>query len=298
MNRRVAVVGGINMDIGGSPAGELLAGDSNPGRICLRPGGVGRNIAHDLRLLGLEVRLVTALGADANGEALLKSCRELGLDTELSLVLPGERSPVYLYITDRRGDMQLAVSDMDVMARLTPERLAPLLGELNGCAAVVLDANLPEESIRFLSENCTAPLYADPVSNAKAPRLQKALGRLRAVKPNRLEALALTGEAEPERAARRLLESGVRQVFLSLGAEGLLAAEGDRLLRLPCRELPVVNTNGAGDAATAAVVWAGVQGLDLEEAAQAALLAGALTAASPDTNPDTLYRVAEEFSKT
>lgn len=298
MNRRVAVVGGINMDIGGSPAGELLAGDSNPGRICLRPGGVGRNIAHDLRLLGLEVRLVTALGADANGEALLKSCRELGLDTELSLVLPGERSPVYLYITDRRGDMQLAVSDMDVMARLTPERLAPLLGELNGCAAVVLDANLPEESIRFLSENCTAPLYADPVSNAKAPRLQKALGRLRAVKPNRLEALALTGEAEPERAARRLLESGVRQVFLSLGAEGLLAAEGERLLRLPCRELPVVNTNGAGDAATAAVVWAGVQGLDLEEAAQAALLAGALTAASPDTNPDTLYRVAEEFSKT
>ncbi len=297
MNRRVAVVGGINMDIGGSPYGELLAGDSNPGRIRLRPGGVGRNIAHDLRLLGLEVRLVTALGADANGEALLKSCRELGLDTELSLVLPEERSPVYLYITDRRGDMQLAISDMDVMARLTPERLEPLLDALNGCAAVVLDANLPEESIRFLAEHCTAPLYADPVSNAKAPRLQQALGRLRAVKPNRLEALALTGEAEPERAAKRLLERGVKQVFLSLGAEGLLAAEGDRLLRLPCRELPVVNTNGAGDAATAAVVWAGVQGLDLEEAAQAALLAGALTAASPDTNPGALGRVAEEFSK-
>lgn len=286
------------MDIGGSPSGELLAGDSNPGRICLRPGGVGRNIAHDLRLLGLEVCLVTALGADANGEALLKSCRELGLDMELSLVLPEERSPVYLYITDRRGDMQLAVSDMDVMARLTPERLEPLLKTLNGCAAVVLDANLPEESVRFLAERCAAPLYADPVSNAKAPRLQKALGRLRAVKPNRLEALALTGEAEPERAVERLLESGVGQVFLSLGAEGLLAADRDRLLRLPCRELPVVNTNGAGDAATAAVVWAGVQGLDLEEAAQAALLAGAITAASPDTNPSALRRVAEEFSKT
>ena len=49
------VFGGINMDIWGRPAQSLLARDSNPGTVTMRPGGVGRNIAHDLRLLGLEV---------------------------------------------------------------------------------------------------------------------------------------------------------------------------------------------------------------------------------------------------
>ena len=49
-----------------------------------------------------------------------------------------------------------------------------------------------------------------------------------------------------------------------------------------------MNTNGAGDAATAALVWAGLRGLDLRQSAEAALLAGALTAACPEANAPTL----------
>ena len=58
----------------------------------------------------------------------------------------------------------------------------------------------------------------------------------------------------------------------------------ESLIRLPCENRPVVNTTGAGDAATAAIVWAGVHGLDLASTAAAALRAGAITAACPDTN--------------
>ena len=43
----VTVVGGMNMDIGGWPSEELVAQDSNPGRVRMSPGGVGRNIAHN-----------------------------------------------------------------------------------------------------------------------------------------------------------------------------------------------------------------------------------------------------------
>ena len=84
MKKRVAVIGGINMDIGGSPARPLVLRDSNPGRVSLRPGGVGRNIAHNLCLLGLEVSLITVLGTDVYGEALLKSCEALGLDMSMA----------------------------------------------------------------------------------------------------------------------------------------------------------------------------------------------------------------------
>ena len=283
------------MDIGADPAGRLLIRDSNPGRVSLRPGGVGRNIAHDLRLLGLDVSLVAALGGDPLSQLLGDSCRELGIDLSMAPVLPEGRCGVYLYVTDGAGDMHTAVSDMELTAAITPEVLAPWMERLNRMDAVVLDANLPEETLRYAAENSAAPLYADPVSAAKAPRLRSVLHRLRAIKPNALEAEALTGEREPERAARALLAAGVGRVFISLGAEGLLAAEGDRLLHLPCAPCAVVNTNGAGDAATAARVWAGIRGLDLERSARAALLAGAVTAASPETNAPGLRRLPEEI---
>ena len=60
----VYVIGGVNMDISGTPAAPLRAGDSNPGRITLSPGGVGRNIAENLRLLGRKVSLITIMGED------------------------------------------------------------------------------------------------------------------------------------------------------------------------------------------------------------------------------------------
>ena len=295
--KRVVVVGGMNMDIGGSPAGKLILRDSNPGRISLRPGGVGRNIAHDLRLLGLEVSLVTALGGDLFARALAEHCRGLGIDLSMAVTLPEMRSGAYLYVTDESGDMCLAVSDMEVTAAITPERLKPCLERINQADAVVLDANLPEETLLFLADNCTAPLYADPVSTVKARRLCRVLHRLHTVKPNLLEAQALTGEEEPVMAALALLKSGVERVFISLGSEGLLAARGGELFRVPCVETEAVNANGAGDAATAAIVWAGVMGLDVESAARAAALAGAMTAASPDTNTEDLKKLPELMRK-
>lgn len=295
MKKRVAVIGGMNMDIGGSAEGMLRLRDSNPGLVTMRPGGVGRNIAHDLRLLGLEVSLVSAVGDDANGRALLQSCEALGLDLSMTLIRPRERSSTYLYVTDDAGDMLLGISDMAITDRITPAALEPLLQRLNGFDAVVLDANLSQAALEILAERLTAPLCADPVSVAKAGKLLPVLPRLTAVKPNLLEARCLTGEEDPEKAARALLSRGVRRVFLSLGADGILAAEGERLLRLPCEKTDVVNTNGAGDAAMAALVWAGVQGMDLERSARAALLAGAITAGSPETNSPRLGEIAQRF---
>ena len=278
------VIGGANMDICGSPAGKLIAEDSNPGTVSVRPGGVGRNIAHNLCLLGLDVSLITALGGDIFSAGLLESCRALGMDMRMARSLPERRSSTYLYVTDESGDMHVGISDMDIVECVDPQWLSRHIARINRADAVVIDANLPAESIAFLAENCTAPMVADPVSTVKALRLKSILPRLRAIKPNALEAAALTGEQEPERAAKALLRAGVEQVYVSLGPDGILAAQGESLIRLPCENRPVVNTTGAGDAATAAIVWAGIHGLDLASTAAAALRAGAITAACPDTN--------------
>ena len=293
--KTVAVVGGMNMDIGGSANGALLLRDSNPGRVTLRPGGVGRNIAHDLRLLGAEVSLVSAVGDDAFGRALLESCEALGMDVSMTLRRPRERSSTYLYVNDEGGDMLLAVSDMDIVDRITPTALAPWLDRLNSFDALVLDANLSQASLEFLAEKLTVPLYADPVSAAKASKLLTILPRLTALKPNRLEAETLTGEKNMERAAKALLDRGVKRVLISLGEEGMLAAEGDTRLHLPRRKVTVVSTTGAGDAATAAMVWAGVQGLELERTARFSQLAGATTCECLEANNPKLGEISDLF---
>ena len=87
---------------------------------------------------------------------------------------------------------------------------------------MVIDTNIPAESIAYLAENCKVPIFADPVSTAKAVKLQPVLGRLHTLKPNRIEAellsgVAITDEASLRAAADALLATGLHRVFISLG---------------------------------------------------------------------------------
>jgi len=284
----VTVVGAVNMDIGGRSAAAPVARDSNPGTVHTSLGGVGRNIAHNMVLLGLDVRLVTAFGDDLNAQKLAASCAELGIDISQSPVIPGGRTSTYLFINDEKGDMALAVSDMEIYSRLTPQVLARRRRLLAGSQVVVLDANIPEKSIAWLAENCTAPIFADPVSAAKAVKLRPVLGKLHTLKPNRLEAELLSGvpitdDASLDRAADALLATGLRRVFISLGAEGVLAADHSGRLRLTCFPGKTVNATGCGDAFMAASIWAHLQGADLEDTARAGLAASSITMESMET---------------
>ena len=278
------------MDIWGRPEKALVPKDSNPGAVTLRPGGVGRNIAHDLRLLGLEVSLVAAMGGDLYATAISESCRALGIDLSYAPVFPQLRSSTYLYISDERGEMQLAVSDMDICSALTAEYAASVLPKLQA-DAIVLDTNIPEETIHYICNNSSIPVYSDPVSTAKAVKLLPVLCRLSAIKPNALEAEALTGESDPVRAAGALAAKGVKRVFISLGSLGMIAADGQELLHLPIPPTRMVNVTGAGDAAMAAIVLSGIKGLGLRETAELALRAGSITCGSESPNAEELSEI-------
>ena len=287
----VTVVGGVNVDIGGRPEAALVARDSNPGAVHSSLGGVGRNIAHNMALLGLDTRLLTAFGDDLNAQKLAASCGELGIDISQSPVIPGGRTSTYLFINDERGDMALAVSDMEIYRHLTPQALAQRHKLLDASQVVVVDTNIPEESIAWLAENCAAPLFADPVSTAKAVKLKPVLGKLHTLKPNRLEAellsgVPITGEASLNKAADALLETGLRRVFISLGAEGVFAADHSGRVQLPCLSAELVNATGCGDAFMAAIAWAYLRGTDLADTARAGLAASSIAMESRETiNP-------------
>ena len=284
MRPYVAVVGAVNMDVCGRPYQKLILRDSNPGAVRYTPGGVGRNIAHDLRLLGVEVRFVTVFGDDPYGTALRESCEMLGMDLTDAAAMPGMRTSTYLYITDEHGEMQLALSDTDISECITPDFLASRLGMLNAAAAVVVDGNLTRETLCWIADHVAVPIFADPVSVTKAERLRPILSRLHTFKPNLTEGQHLTGETAPERIVDTLLSQGVGHVFLSLGADGILAGAGEERVMLPCFPTRMVNTTGGGDAVMAALIWAHLNGKSLEEATAAALKAGRLAVEYDGTN--------------
>ena len=264
--KRIVVAGGMNLDLLGVPDERLMPRDSAPGKIILRPGGVGRNIAARLKALGAEAALITALGCDERAQLLARMCMESGID--LSLSLPTDRpAPCYLCIHDETGDMALAVNDMSAMEKLTPEAAAPRMAAVNGFDACVLDANLPEDTLLYMAKNAAVPLFLDPVSCFKAPRAIPTLPYLYAVKPNRLEAQALTGERNVERAAEALMGAGVKNVFISLGAEGVYYAGAAEKGYLPARPLPNLPQTGAGDALCAGLILALLDGLGPRESA-------------------------------
>ena len=285
------VVGGVNVDIGGRSFGELVAADSNPGSVSTSLGGVGRNIAHNMSLMGLDVRLLSAYGDDLNGERVAASCSELGIDLSHALRVPGGTTSTYLYITDPDGEMALAVSDMEVCKKITPEYLFANLGLLQNAQVVVADANIPEESLCFLAKNLSVPLFVDPVSTIKAEKIKGILPNIHTLKPNRLEAEFLTGisintKEDAEKAAAALLEKGVRRVFISMGAEGVFAATAKENLWHGIIPGKMVNTTGCGDAFMGALVWAYLEGMGLKDTAAAGLAAGSIAMESAETiNP-------------
>ena len=285
------VVGGVNVDIGGRSNASLVAADSNPGQVRSSLGGVGRNIAHNMALMGLDVKILTAMGEDVYGDRIAKSCIELDIDASHALRLPDCATSTYLYIADKEGEMVLAISDMEICERITPTYLSANQQILQNAQVIVADTNIPAESLVYLAENCTAPIFCDPVSTIKAEKLRPILNKIHTLKPNRMEAELLSGiqirtKADAEAAVKALLEKGVKRVFMSMGADGMYAATETEQLWLPNIPGEMVNTTGCGDSAMAALVWAWMKGLDLENSVRAGLAAGSITMESAETiNP-------------
>lgn len=302
-NGYVVVIGGMNMDICGRPNNAVVDRDSNPGVVSMSVGGVGQNIAQNLAHLGVPTYLVTVFGDDANGEALKASCVKNNIFLTYAEQLKGRRSSTYMFVTDETGDMIMAVNDMGICKEITPEFLEPRLDFINEASIVLLDANVEAETLSWIGEHVTAPLFGDTVSTIKAHRFDAILSKMTVLKPNDLEASELTGiEVHDEQtaceAAQALLDKGVKNVFISLGVHGILCANAQEKVRVLPFRTQIATANGAGDSGMAAITWSFFENPErpLEEVGRIAQAASSIalecTRAVPDITPE---RIADKM---
>ena len=124
MNTLISIIGGANVDLSATLHDTFIAADSNPGHIEVGYGGVARNIAHNLSLLGTRVQLLTIFGGDLFGGLLYDYCRQEGIDVHLSERASSLRSGLYVCINNHGGEMIAGVADTDCMRMISPEWLA------------------------------------------------------------------------------------------------------------------------------------------------------------------------------
>lgn len=272
LHEAIVVVGGANMDIQGYSAKPLRGHDSNPGRVEMNPGGVGRNIAENLARLALPVHFLSATGNDDAGRAVIRHSTDAGVDCSAVRVVDGARTATYLAMIDADGDMSVALIDAAVHAVIDCEYVEQHVAVFEAARVVVVDTNLETEVLSRVCEVAGGvPVFVDPVSVAKATRIRSLLPDVHTIKANRLEAEALTGiscrdEDSCLRAAVRLRDLGVENAVITGGAEGIAYADASGCSYVYPNRCRVVSASGAGDAFTAGLIYGFVRGHDLSSA--------------------------------
>ena len=284
---KIAIIGGINIDIEGSPFDPIKYHDSNPGKIRLSYGGVGRNIAENVTRLGGDCAMVSVVGDEPMSIGAANYLKDLGVDVSHVRIIPGETSSMYLSILDEKGDMELGLSDMEIIRMITPEYIDECRHFLESASVIALDGNLSEE----LLDHATAALrgtkfFYDPVSANKGIRAKNFIGRFFAIKPNRIEAEAildmkLEDDEAVRRAGLRFMELGVSRVFITLGEEGVFyMEEGDEGFIRPCQDMTIRSATGAGDSFSACILLGISLGMRAEAIAEMGMTASRITMGS------------------
>ncbi|XP_048463358.1 uncharacterized protein zgc:136858 isoform X1 [Rhincodon typus] len=147
---QLVVIGGCNVDfIAKAKGGDLVfTGSTNRGTVHQSIGGVGRNLADCLSRLGLNPLFISAIGKDANGEAVLRFCSHM--DTGAVAVLPGRSTAVYCAVIAANGELSLGIGDMDIHQQITEQYVSKFKKQLQLASFVCLDGNIPASTINYV----------------------------------------------------------------------------------------------------------------------------------------------------
>ncbi len=300
----VLLVGAAGMDVVGRPDAEMHAGTSNPAYIRSSFGGSARNVAENLARLGQPAALLSAVGDDAVGKQLLHHLAALGVDIRPVLRCSQHSTGAYLAVLDNSGALRFALDDMRILREITPAYLKQHAALFRQADMLFLDANLSPRALRTafsLARKANLRVVADPTSAMLAARLIPYLDRLYCVVPNARESGVLTGLAFDDadrqgalRAARKLVAAGVQVAVITLAEFGLCYATSDSSGYIPAIRTAVVDSTGAGDAFTAALMTALLEDMPLDEAMRLGVSAASLTlqhrgAVRPDISLEKLY---------
>ena len=253
---RVLCIGASHWDVIGQTKTRLTIGDDVAGRIERRLGGVALNVALGLARHGHPVSLLSCVGNDAAGHALINELEATGVDGAHMLRIDGGATGHYIAIEDDRGDLFAAIADAAVLEENSDAIVRQAGRALQSASTVFLEANLATsalEQIAIASRTAGAEIVANPVSPAKAKRLAFLLsgGFSPIFVANLAEAnVLLEGSFETTlEAAKALRSQSSGTALVTDGPRPVTLATPGEIITMSTPVLPdTVSVTGAGDA--------------------------------------------------
>lgn len=285
----ILCIGAMLWDVIGRAPRRMAPGADVPGRIRHLPGGVALNVAVALARWGLAPAVLSAVGRDPEGDALVAEAERLGVLTAWLARDTGLPTDCYMGIEDSQG-LIAAIADAHGLEQAGEAILAPLHLDLAGWSrAVVLDGNLTEDLLAAIARDpafAPADLRIVPASPGKAERLEPLIAARRGCfYLNRLEAEILAGRACPDAAsaAEAVVRRGAARVLVTDGAEPAAeASAGGPTLTVAPPPVSIARVTGAGDCFLAAHLAAELNGASRELALHRAVESAAAHVSGKD----------------
>ena len=267
---RVVVLGDLMVDVVARLSGPLARGSDVPAEIRFHGGGSAANAAAWLAEAGAEPVLVARVGDDDRGRGARDELSAMGVEARLAV------------------DPELPTGTCVVLVGPDGERtMAPDPGANDALSEADLGRDLFAEGAHLhvagyaLLRAGSRPAARAAIERARAARMTVSVdpsssallsddfldhaGGATLLLPNASEAHALTGDSDPERAARKLARR-FGEVVVTLGPAGALWTDGEAVLRAAAEPVKaVVDSTGAGDAFAAGLLSAYVRGVSIAE---------------------------------
>lgn len=283
MAGKIVVFGSFVVDLAGradhlpNPA-ETVMGTS----FVLGPGGKGSNQAVAAHRAGANVSIITKLGDDVFSSVAFDFYESEGMSTDLVFVdKEKETGTALIMVNETTGQNQILIvpgaclnfNERDIeLAKPTIVSSDIVLLQLE----VNLDANW---KVIDIAKQADAKVVLNPAPARKMP--DEILSKVDILTPNEVEASMLSGievitTDDAAKAADVFQSKGVKEIVVTLGAQGAYVRSGDKDAVIARHNVEAVDTTGAGDAFNGGLVTALAEGLDLFEAAEFANVVGAL----------------------
>lgn len=291
MPAKVVVVGSLNMDLVTRAsrlprAGETLIGQS----FSTVPGGKGANQAVASARLGAEVAMIGCVGSDAYGVQLRDALLVEGIDCQAVSRVDGSSGVALIVVDDSSQNAIVIVAGSN--GELTPASLQAADAVLQAADVIVCQLEVPLETVGYALKRGrelgkTVILNPAPASGPLPAQWYASIDYLI---PNESEATALSGVVvdsldSAKLAAAQLIKAGAAKVIITLGAQGALFSDGNRVEHLAAPNVKAVDTTAAGDTFVGGFAAALAHGKSEAEAIRFGQVAAALSVTRAGAQP-------------
>ncbi|MDR6608881.1 ribokinase [Pseudomonas synxantha] len=291
MPAKVVVIGSLNMDlVTRAPrlpkGGETLIGES----FATVSGGKGANQAVAAARLGARVSMIGCVGNDAYGEALRGALLAEQVDCQAVSTVEGSSGVALIVVDDNSQNTIVIVPGAN--GALTVEAIDRFDSVIQVADVLICQLEVPDASVghalkRGRELGKTVILNPAPASRPLPSDWYASIDYLI---PNESEASALSGLSvdsleTAQAAATRLIAMGAGKVIITLGAQGLLFASGQRFEHFPATAVKAVDTTAAGDTFVGGFAAALAAGQDEAQAIRFGQVAAALSVTRAGAQP-------------